>query len=238
MLFDYINRQQPDVICLQETKAHREQIDEDKLAPDGYEGHWHSCSIKKGYSGVLTFTKIKPDKVNTEFSQPKFDGEGRFVELDFGDFVLMNIYFPNGTSGQARVEYKLGFYDALFNYAQSLRKKGKKVLICGDYNTAHKEIDLARPKENVGNSGFLPIEREKLDWVTGLGYVDSFRQFNKEGGNYTWWTARGGARDRNVGWRIDYHFVSEDLMPSVKNSYHQPDELGSDHCPIVIELDM
>lgn len=234
-LFDYISQEEPDIICLQETKAHMEQIDEDKLAPIGYTPYWHSCSIKKGYSGVAVLSKHKPEKVNNKFSIDKFDGEGRFIELDYGEFVLMNIYFPNGTSGNSRVQYKLEFYDALFEYANKLKDNGRKLLICGDYNTAHEEIDLARPKENQNTSGFLRIERDKIDEIIAAGYVDSFREFTKEGEHYTWWSHRMRARERNVGWRIDYHIVTENFMPDVINSYHQPEQYGSDHCPIIID---
>ncbi len=237
-LLEYIQNENPDIICLQETKAHPEQINEDRRVIPGYTDYWYSCKIKKGYSGVVTYSKIKPEKVNTEFSEPKFDDEGRFIELDFGDFSIMNIYFPNGTSGMERVDYKLDFYDALFAYTGKLKAKGKKLIICGDYNTAHNEVDLARPKENVKNSGFMPIEREKIDWIVKNGYVDSFREFSKERGQYTWWSNRMGARDRNIGWRIDYHMVSENLMPSVKNSIHRPEVMGSDHCPIVIDVNI
>ncbi len=149
----------------------------------------------------------------------------------------MNIYFPNGTSGEHRVDYKLEFYDTVFDHAKKLIKKGRKLIISGDYNTAHNEIDLARPKENVENSGFLPIERVKLDWMVKNGYVDTFRHFNKDPGHYTWWTQRGNAREKNIGWRIDYHFVTKDLISKVKKVYHQPDVLGSDHCPVVIDID-
>lgn len=234
--FPYVEKEDPDVICIQETKSDQEQVREDLLAPPGYHYAYHSCRVKKGYSGVATFSKQKPTEKITDFSIPKFDHEGRFIETDFGDFSVLNIYFPNGTSGYHRVEYKLEFYDALFAYTQERRKKQPNLIICGDYNTAHKEIDLARPKENESTSGFLPEERVKLDEIVKMGYVDSFREFNKDGNNYTWWSQRGRARENNVGWRIDYHMVTEELMKDVKNSYHQPNEMGSDHCPIVLEL--
>lgn len=236
VLFRYIQKEDPDIICLQETKSDVEQIREDLLAPEGYTPYYHSCRKKKGYSGVVTFSKTPAESSKTDFSEPDFDHEGRFIETDFGDFILMNIYFPNGTSGPHRVEYKLNFYDALFNYIDAYLKDGRKVLVCGDYNTAHTEIDLARPKENVNTSGFLPEERDKLDEVFKRGFVDTFRIFNKEPDNYTWWSNRGRARENNVGWRIDYHLASNKLAPDVKSSYHQPQEKGSDHCPIIIEI--
>ncbi|MBX3042899.1 MAG: exodeoxyribonuclease III [Candidatus Kapabacteria bacterium] len=235
-LFDFINRENPDIICIQETKADLEQLNEDLKYPPGYYGFYHSSRSKKGYSGVVTYSKIQPKSHNISIGIEKFDIEGRIVETEFDEFILLNVYFPNGTSGMHRVDYKLEFYDALFNYLEPHRKSGKRLIICGDYNTAHHEIDLARPKENIDTSGFMPIEREKLDKIVGLGYVDTFRQFNNEPNHYTWWSNRARARENNVGWRIDYHFVTENLMPLVTNSYHLPSEEGSDHCPIVLEI--
>lgn len=235
-LFEFINQEKPDILCIQETKAEPEQIREDLRFPDGYFGYFNSSKAKKGYSGVVTYSKLQAQSVVTVIGIEKFDIEGRIVETDFGEFILINVYFPNGTSGMHRVDYKLEFYDALFNYLEKYRKNGKNIIVCGDYNTAHHEIDLARPKENIDVSGFMPIEREKLDWIVSLGYVDTFREFNHEGSNYTWWSNRARARENNVGWRIDYHFVNGDIKNKVKNSYHLPEVEGSDHCPIVIEF--
>jgi exodeoxyribonuclease-3 len=221
---------------MQETKADEEQIDEALRAPEGYKAWYHSCRRKKGYSGVVVYSKIEPKRVNFNLGIEKFDEEGRIIELEFEDFVLFNIYFPNGTSGQDRVDYKLEFYDAVFNYCEALRKEGKNVIITGDYNIAHHPIDLARPKANENNSGFLPVEREKLDWIEELGYVDSFRNFCDEPEQYTWWSNRGRARENNIGWRIDYFYVNKEFMPRVTNTYHQPEVEGSDHCPIILEL--
>lgn len=237
VLFRYIQKEDPDIICLQETKSDLEQIREDLVAPPGYKHYYHSCRRKKGYSGVVTFSKETAESVKKDFSIEKFDNEGRFIETDFGDFVLLNIYFPNGTSGYERVEYKLEFYDALFNYIKKNHlTNNRNVLVCGDYNTAHKEIDLARPKDNINTSGFLPEERKKLDEVFSLGFIDTFREFSKEPDQYTWWSQRGRARENNVGWRIDYHLVNEKFAQDVRRSIHQPEEKGSDHCPIIIEL--
>ncbi len=237
-LFEYIEKENPDIICLQETKSDVEQIREDLIAPPGYHHYYHSCRRKKGYSGVVTFSKNAADNSEQNFSVEEYDNEGRLIRTDFGDFTLLNIYFPNGTSGYERVEYKLNFYDALFKYLDKLLNQGRKILVCGDYNTAHTEIDLARPKENEGTSGFLPEERKKLDEMFEMGFVDSFRLFNKEGNHYTWWSQRGRARENNVGWRIDYHFVSNNLKGNVEQSYHQPEQQGSDHCPIIIDLNI
>jgi len=233
-LFAYIEREKPDILCIQETKAEPEQIYPELRIPEGYYGFYNSCKIKKGYSGVVTYTKIKPHKTISDIGISEFDQEGRIVAVDFEDFVLFNIYFPNGTSGYHRVEYKLAFYDGLFGYI-SKNLQDRKIIVCGDYNTAHFPIDLARPDENINTSGFLPEERVKLDELVSAGWVDTFRHFNKEPDNYTWWSNRARARENNVGWRIDYHFVTQNLLDSVIASYHHTDQPGSDHCPIVLE---
>lgn len=236
-LFEYILKESPDIICLQETKADMDQINVELRFPPGYEGIYHSCRRKKGYSGVVTFYKKQPISNEVNIGIEKFDEEGRIIASDFGDFILYNVYFPNGTSGQERIDYKLDFYDSLFNHIEKQRELGKKIIVTGDFNTAHNEIDLARPKENVNNSGFLPIEREKLDWIFSKGWTDTFRIFNKDGENYTWWSNRGGARENNVGWRIDYFVATNDLLPKIKDVYHQTDEQGSDHCPIIMIIE-
>jgi exodeoxyribonuclease III len=235
-LFDFINRENPDILCIQETKADPEQIKDELRVPPGYVGYFNSSKAKKGYSGVVTYSKIHAKSVNVDLGIEKFDIEGRIVETDFDAFILVNVYFPNGTSGMHRVDYKLEFYDALFNHLENHRKAGRSLIVCGDYNTAHFEIDLARPKENINTSGFMTVEREKLDYIVGLGYVDTFREFNKEGNYYTWWSNRARARENNVGWRIDYHFTFGEILKNVNNSYHLPYIEGSDHCPIVLEL--
>ncbi|MCL5990897.1 MAG: exodeoxyribonuclease III [Bacteroidetes bacterium] len=235
-LFRFIDSEKPDIICLQETKASPEQIDEELLCPNGYEYYYNSSIEKKGYSGVAVFTKVKPKKVNYSVNEKRFDAEGRIIEMHFDDFILFNVYFPKGYADSERLTYKLEFYDTFFNYVQKLNQMSKKVIVTGDYNTAHHEIDLARPKENINISGFMPVEREKLDLIENLGYVDTFRLFHKDGGHYTWWSQRGRARENNIGWRIDYFFVTKKVLSLVKNSYHKPDVLGSDHCPIFLEL--
>lgn len=235
-LFEYIKKENPDIICLQETKVNIDQISADLITPLGYNYFYHSCRLKKGYSGTVVFTKENPRMANNNIGIENFDCEGRIVEVDMGDFILFNVYFPNGTSGDHRVQYKLEFYDSLFNYIENKRKTNPNIIVCGDYNIAHHEIDLARPKENIGTSGFLPIEREKLDWIEKLGFVDSFRLFNKEPNQYTWWSHRANARQNNVGWRIDYFFTTENMRNEIISSYHQPNEEGSDHCPIILEL--
>jgi exodeoxyribonuclease III len=237
-LFSYIEQENPDIICLQETKADPEQIDEAVIAPPGYLHYYNACKESKGYSGVVVFTKNKPKSVKMGIGVEKFDNEGRIIECDFGDFVLFNIYFPKGYANSERLTYKLEFYDNMFDYIQKLRKKHPNIIISGDYNTAHQPIDLAHPGENVNTSGFMPIEREKLDKIIEQGYVDTFRHLNKEPNNYTWWSQRSQARLKNIGWRIDYHFVTKPLTSAIKKVIQQPDVIGSDHCPVVLDLDI
>lgn len=235
-LADYVINEQPDIFCVQETKAEREQVPTDLWPPPGYRDYYHSCSVRGGYSGVATFTKIEPIHVNRNIDIERFDQEGRVMQTDFEYFTLLNVYFPNGGARDERLLYKLDFYDAFFEYCEGLRAQGKKLIICGDYNTAHHPIDLARPNENKKTSGFMDVERVKLDHIQELGYVDTFRLFNQEPEHYTWWDVKTRSRDRNIGWRIDYHWVTQDLVPNVVNAYHQPDQHGSDHCPVVLEL--
>ncbi len=227
--------QDADVVCLQETKAHKEQLDETVTNLAGYESYWCSGE-KKGYSGVATYTRQKPLSVRFGFGVPQFDREGRVLVTTFPEFDLYNIYFPNGKRDQERLDYKLGFYEAVLDHWQKERKQGASLVICGDYNTAHHEIDLARPKENQMISGFLRIERDWLDKLLALGYVDTFRMFNREPGHFTWWDQLTRARERNTGWRIDYFFVTEDLKPRVKNAWICPEVMGSDHCPVGLEI--
>jgi exodeoxyribonuclease III len=227
---EYLKKESPDIICIQETKANRDVLDENILNPSGYYSAWHSAE-KKGYSGVAIFTKIKPDNVIEGFGIEKYDREGRVIIAEFSDFILINAYFPNGQQSEERLKYKLDFYADIFVYAQDLVSLGKNVIIAGDYNTAHKEIDLANPKANEKYSGFLPIEREWLDKIVSMGYIDTFRAHNTDPNQYTWWSYRAGARRRNIGWRIDYLFVNSGYIANVKNAFIQADVLGSDHCP-------
>jgi exodeoxyribonuclease-3 len=226
----------PDILCIQETKASKEQVPTELMELEGYYKYFVSAR-KKGYSGVAVFTKRKPKSVQEGLGIEKFDVEGRTIVLEFDEFTLINIYYPNGKARKERLEYKMEFYDAFLEFAESLRKTGKSLVVCGDVNTAHKEIDLARPKQNEKVSGFLPEEREWIDKFLSKGYVDTFREFNKEGGNYSWWDYKSGARKRNVGWRIDYFFISDNLKNNLKNAFILPEVFGSDHCPVGIELE-
>ncbi|NPD90234.1 MAG: exodeoxyribonuclease III [Asgard group archaeon] len=236
----WLNRTAPDALCIQETKAHPEQLTAKLLSPQGYKSYWNSGE-RKGYSGVATYSKTKPLRVNYEIGEEKFDDEGRVVETEYSDFVLFNVYFPNGKLNAERLKYKLEFYDFFLEYIEKVRSKGKSIVVCGDVNTAHTAIDLTHPKNNEDVSGFLPIERKWIDKLLSLGYVDTFRHFNKEPEHYTWWSVRNivkgvTARERNVGWRIDYFIVSEDIIDKVTKSYMLPEVMGSDHCPIVLKL--
>jgi exodeoxyribonuclease-3 len=201
--------------------------------------HILELSRKKGYSGVATFAKDKPLGVHNGFGVEKFDSEGRVVITEFTEFTLFNIYFPNGKKDDIRLQYKLDFYDYFLDYADQLKSRGKKLLVCGDFNTAHNAIDLARPRENEKVSGFLPVERKWMDKFVDHGFIDTFRQFRKEPGNYTWWDMKTRARERNVGWRLDYFFATENIMPTISEAFIMPEIIGSDHCPvgIIINLD-
>ncbi len=205
-------------------------------APLGYRGHW-SFAERKGYSGVVTYLRAEPIAASTLCDSPVLDCEGRLVHTELPDFHLLNVYFPNGGMGPERLQHKLAFYEAFLAFTESLRKRGKGVVVCGDVNTAHTEIDLARPKEHEKTSGFLPAEREWVARFIAAGYHDTFRIFTAEPGHYTWWDLKSGARARNVGWRIDYFFVSEELRERVRGAAILPHVLGSDHCPITLRLE-
>jgi exodeoxyribonuclease-3 len=232
---EWFQKESPDILCLQETKAHLDQLDADLKEPRGYHAYWNHPE-RKGYGGEALFTREKPLSVRNDFGDTGLDLEGRAIIVEYPGFTLFNIYFPNGKQGPERLSYKMTFYDVFLKYADSLKAAGKKLVICGDVNTAHKEIDLARPKENSKVSGFLPEERAWIDKFVSHGYVDTFRQFNNEPSQYTWWDLKSGARARNVGWRIDYFFVSENLLPAVSSAFITPEVMGSDHCPIGITL--
>ncbi|MGZ7067137.1 MAG: exodeoxyribonuclease III [Methanobacterium sp.] len=225
----------PDILCLQETKVSYDKLPKPLKRVDGY--HPYFCEAeKKGYSGVAIYSKIRPKKVEYGFGIQKFDSEGRILIADYEKFVLLNIYFPNGKMSAERLNYKLEFYDALLDYANDLKAEGKNVVICGDLNTAHKEIDIARPKANEKISGFLPVERAWIDKFLENGYLDTFRMFNKEPEQYTWWSYRTKARERNVGWRLDYFFINEEFKDNVKAAGILNHVMGSDHCPVDLEL--
>lgn len=237
-----------DIIGLQETKASPEQLSEAVRAPAGWHSFWASSTVKKGYSGVAVFSRREPVRVEYELPAAEYQGEGRIIHLEFPEFHYFNGYFPNGgaevldESGKPvpgefkRLDYKMGFFAAFTRYAEALRKE-KPVVVCGDFNIAHKPVDLARPKQNVKNTGFLPQERAWMDEFIAKGYVDTFRHIHGgEEGRYSWWSYKSAARPKNIGWRIDYFFVSEELRGAVRDAWIEDNVFGSDHCPVGLEL--
>lgn len=237
--FDWLLKQSPDIFCLQETKAHPEQLDEDVRNPVGYYPYFDHSKLRKGYSGVAIYSKIKPEKVEYELGAPELDQEGRYLAVYYNNFVLINLYFPNGGGGPERLKFKLEFYDAFLKKILKLRKSGHKVIFCGDVNTAHTEIDLARPKENIENTGFLPIERAWIDKVVKNEFVDAYRyKYPNAKDIYTYWDMKTFARDRNVGWRIDYFFADLSIKDNIKDLITHSSVLGSDHCPIELDIDI
>lgn len=225
----------PDIVCLQETKARVDQVSEALTTNHGYRTYWHSAE-KAGYSGVATFCKKEPLYVQEGIGIERFDREGRVLLSEHENFLLYNIYFPNGQRDNERLQYKLDFYEELLVVLDEQVESGHNVVVAGDWNTAHKEIDLARPKDNVKTSGFLPEERALLDKYVEHGYVDTFRLFHQEPHRYSWWTYRFGARQRNVGWRIDYFWVNEGFVDSLAGADIHSDVMGSDHCPVSLAL--
>ncbi len=229
-----------DVLGLQETKISDSQLTDDMRQIPGYESYWSFCSVKKGYSGVGVHSKIKPARVEYGIGIEEFDHEGRIIEMDFTDFIFFNIYFPNGGMSDERLQYKLDFYQNFFDYAENYRRKGRSLVISGDFNTAHNEIDLKNPKSNKNNSGFMQIERDWLDRIIENGYVDTFRIFNPDAVKYSWWTYRFKAREKNAGWRLDYFFVTRDIIEKgwVKKAFIDNDIYGSDHCPVGLIMEI
>ncbi|MCC7004517.1 exodeoxyribonuclease III [Candidatus Nomurabacteria bacterium] len=236
--FDWFLKESPDILCLQETKAHPEQLSQEMLNPQGYFVYFDHSKAKKGYSGVAVYTKVKPESVEYGVGKEKYDQEGRLLLLKFKKFTLLNVYFPNGGGGPERLKYKMEFYDEFLKLIEKLTKNGEKIIFCGDVNTAHNEIDLARPKENENHTGFLRIERHWIDKVVEKGYVDIFRKLNPQKVQYSWWDMKTFARDRNIGWRIDYFFISPDLSKDVENTGILDQVYGSDHCPISLDLNI
>lgn len=232
---EWFKDKSPDILCLQEIKSSKDQLKGEIVEPEGYHAHWNSAQ-KPGYSGVVTLSKEEPLDVQFGMGIERFDTEGRLIRTKYPDFTLLNVYFPNGKMSDNRLKFKLDYYDTFLQFIEVLRKQGEELIITGDFNTAHKEIDLANPKENEKYSGFLPIEREWMDNFESCGYIDTFRYFHPEGEQYTWWTYRFKARERNIGWRIDYFFVSPGLIDKIEDSIILKDVYGSDHAPILLRL--
>ena len=233
---EWVKTANADIICLQETKAHEEQLSKDLLENHGYHTIWHSAE-KRGYSSVSTFCKDKPLYEQKGLGIEKFDREGRVIITEHDNFLLYNIYFPNGQKNQERLDYKMEFYEELLVILDEQLESGNNVVVAGDWNTAHNAIDLARPKDNEKYSGFLPEERAMLDKYVEHGYVDTFRIFHPEPERYSWWTYRFGARDRNVGWRIDYFWTNEAFADHISDADIHDKVMGSDHCPVSVEIE-
>lgn len=248
----WLDEKSPGIICFQETKLQANQVPPELQAPHGYHTAW-TFAEKKGYSGVATFSKIKPQELQSGMGIDIFDREGRILMTSFSGFKLFNVYFPkaysprevaiarkqgaaNAGKMEERLPFKLAFYDAFLDHIDSLKARGEKIIICGDFNTAHTEIDLARPKANKDTSGFLPEERAWMDKLISHGYIDTFRQFNRDPGHYTWWSYRFKTREKDIGWRLDYFFISENLLGSLSGAFILNGVHGSDHCPAGITL--
>ncbi|MFC1679565.1 exodeoxyribonuclease III [Elusimicrobiota bacterium] len=234
-LLEWFRKESPDVLCLQETKAMPSQLGPELTEIDGYAAEF-CWAEKKGYSGVATYSRHTPKKVRRGLGIEEYDREGRVLVHEFPEFTLYNVYFPNGKARPERLKYKLRFYEDFLKLVRRRRRTQDRIVICGDVNTAHKDIDLSRPKENRKVSGFLPEERAWIDKLLGAGFLDAFRVFEDGPGHYTWWDLITRARERNVGWRIDCFFVSESLRPHLRKSGIRPEVMGSDHCPIGLEL--
>ncbi len=235
-LVSWVSTHSPDVLCLQEIKVRPDQLSPEMSNIPGYTPFWNSAE-RPGYSGVASFFRDFPEEVQLGLAEPKFDNEGRVIRSRHPNFHLMNIYFPNGQRGQERVDYKLQFYAHLLRICDELHETGQQIIITGDFNTAHNDIDLANPKENSKYSGFLPEERVWIDHFLHHGFVDAYRELYPTRVEYTWWTYRLNARVRNIGWRLDYFLISKGLMDRVEDVVIHADVPGSDHCPVTLEIE-
>ncbi|MEB2783398.1 exodeoxyribonuclease III [Algoriphagus persicinus] len=233
---DWLKMVDPDIIGLQEVKANLDQIDATVFRDLGYEIYWYPA-FKKGYSGVAILTKIKPKSVKYGMDYSKYDEEGRLLQVDFEDFSFITAYFPSGTTGDIRQTFKYDFLDDIYGYVQDLQQTTPNFILSGDYNICHKAIDIHNPKSNKNTSGFLPEERAWMDKFINSGFVDSFRKFNDQPDNYTWWSYRANSRAKNLGWRIDYHMATKPMEDRLKSSVILAEAKHSDHCPILIEVE-
>jgi exodeoxyribonuclease-3 len=235
-LAEWLKKQSPDILCIQEIKAEQEQIDVPLFEHLGYKCLIHPA-VKKGYSGVMTLTKNIPSNTVIGMGNAKYDSEGRVLRTDFEDFTLINVYIPSGTTGEIRQGFKMEFLEDFRSFISNLKKEKKKLIVCGDYNICHNPIDINHPERHLKSSGFLPEERAWFNRFIDDGMVDSFRLFNDQPDQYSWWSYRANARAKNLGWRIDYHLVSEDLKKHVKSALILSEIKHSDHCPVVITLE-
>lgn len=233
---DWLKTENPDILCIQETKLQQGQIDTTDFEKLGYHHYWYYAE-KKGYSGVALFTKYKPEGISNGIGIQKFDSEGRLIRADFGDVTLLATYFPSGTTGDVRQAVKMEWLEELLKFTSQLQKVRPKLIVSGDFNICHKPIDINHPEKHETYSGFLPEEREWFDRFVGSGFVDSFRVFNQQSEQYSWWSYRANSRAKNLGWRIDYHMVTELIKPFLKNAVILNNVYHSDHCPISMEID-
>ena len=235
-LIDWMKSTDPDILCVQEIKASPEQVGVFEFEEMGYHHFWYPAQ-KKGYSGVAIFSKQKPDNVVYGCGIKEYDDEGRFIRADYGDISVISVYHPSGSSGDERQAFKMKWLADFADYIEKLRKERPKLIISGDYNICHKAIDIHNPKSNANTSGFLPEEREWFDKFVDLGYIDTFRFFNQEPHQYSWWSYRAGSRGKNLGWRIDYNMVTQNLEKNLKRSVILNQAMHSDHCPVMLEVD-
>lgn len=238
-LAEWLQQTQPDIFCVQETKAQPEQVLKEQLVFEalGYQQHWHSAE-KKGYSGVAIFSKTPPDQVVQGCGMEPYDCEGRVLRADYGDWTLLNCYFPSGTTGEVRQDFKMKFLNDFHRWVQQLKAERPKLIILGDYNIAHTPLDIHDPVRNKKTSGFLPEERAWMDEWFSNGFTDAYRYLHPEGQDYSWWSYRAQARTKNKGWRIDYQSVTDNLADRLQKAYQMPDAMHSDHCPVAIEIDL
>jgi len=234
-LLDWVKGTKADILCFQEVKATADQIDETPFKELGYTSYWFTAQ-KKGYSGVAIFTKVVPKHIEYGCGIEKYDFEGRVIRADFKDFSVMNVYMPSGSSGEERQQFKFEWMDDFFVYINELKKNHPNLIVCGDYNICHKPIDIHNPKSNANSSGFLPEEREWMGKLFDSGFIDAFRYFNQEPHHYTWWSYRANSRNKNLGWRIDYQAVTNEMESRLKRSVILSDAIHSDHCPVLLEI--
>lgn len=233
---EWLKEESPDIVCIQETKAQKEQLNTFVFDEMGYKNYWYSAQ-KKGYSGVMILTKDEPDTIKAGIGMPIYDTEGRFLRVDYGDISVISTYFPSGTSGDERQAFKMQWLEDFTNYIIELRKERPNLIISGDMNICHKAIDINHPERHQNSSGFLPEERDWFDHFIEIGFVDTFREFNDQPEQYSWWSYRANSRTKNLGWRIDYHLITESLKPRLKNVGILPNAFHSDHCPVTVEID-
>lgn len=233
---EWLKEENPDIIGLQEIKALENNVDSAIFKDLGYELYWHPA-VKKGYSGVAIFSKIKPKSIKYGMGLNKYDDEGRILQADFDGFSFISSYFPSGTTGEERQSFKYQFLDDIFGYMQDLRRENSTVIMSGDYNICHKPIDIHNPVSNKNSSGFLPEERAWIDKFTNTGFIDTFRHFNPNPHQYSWWSFRANSRAKNLGWRIDYHMATKELQNRLKSAVILPNIKHSDHCPVVLEIE-